>query len=106
MLPLLRIVFLALPFAMADKTDRRSRREEAVSTINGLAARAGLDTVPTRPQVQALKDLLAELADTLSEDALAQLREARKKWMDNGGGHLPEIDQEVQHDGQEGESES
>ena len=72
--------FLAAPhsIAMADKSERRRKREDAIRKFNVLAQRAELSVIPVRASAEQVVELYSTLCGELDDyTELAAAREGR-----------------------------
>ena len=73
---------------MADKTARRSNRDEAVKLLNKLAAQISKPAIPRRAGGEDVRKLYEELCSELEDRE--ELSRARSLWVENGGVELDE----------------
>ena len=94
--------FLAAPLsiAMADKSERRRKREDAIRKFNVLAQRAELSVIPVRASAEQVVELYSTLCGEL--DDYTELAAAREMWINNGGEDLDESLMDVGADSKEG----
>jgi len=85
-------VSLPLESTPLQKNERRKNREAAVRELNELAAANGLEDsqIATRAGEQTASALYKLLTKKLPGEKLVELRAVRQKWVDNGGGSMPE----------------
>ena len=76
--------------AMGDKSERRRQREAAIREFNAVAEAVGLEAINVRAGFEDIDDLYRRLCALDISGHLDEVRNARLKFVENGGGDLPE----------------
>ena len=73
-----------------NKTGRRALRETSLRSLNELAEKLELTTVPVRASPPLIQNLFKQVCAKVGPEDLQRLREFRDVWLENGGADLPE----------------